>query len=187
MIVRRVLLAFLSFGLVACGDGITAPDYIYGFYRLGAVNGRGFRTPVNPGGFSSSTTTVNPDGTTTIDEFTGGYATLGRRAELAGGVLDGCEVGTIFTTTVFSPTGQLLGESSRTEVDVCTFEFTIGPDEDAPFIEGAQRVDLTLNYFDGNVESGSIGTFGGFTINRDGSVWELDRPGNREPNLPTLF
>ena len=105
--IRRVFLAFLVFGLVACGDGIVTLEDIVGTYTLQTVNGEEY-------GFAFQT--VNPDGTQSITEVTGAQAVLGPQ--------DSCDVGLISNISTYDQFGILTGEMSVTSTDPCTFEFS---------------------------------------------------------------
>ncbi len=94
--IRRVFLAFLVFGLVACGDSPTEPEDVPGTYHLQTVNGRSL--PFSPVLFTSITAwsiTLNQDMTCS--------ETVGLKR----------------TEFVFSS-----GESTKT--DVCTYTFDDG-------------------------------------------------------------
>ena len=105
--VRRVFLAFLVFGLVACGDDGIGPEDIVGTYTSQTVNGEEF-------GFSFRT--FNPDGTQSITEVTGAQAVLGPQSS--------CDVGVTSKISVFDQFGFFLGETTTTSTDPCTFEFS---------------------------------------------------------------
>ena len=107
--IRRASLAFLLFGLVACGDNGTEPDSILGTYTLQTVNDEEF-------GFTFRT--INPDGTQSITEFTAAHMDLNPQSS--------CEVSETFTTTVFDQFGNFAGETTMTSTDPCTFEFSNG-------------------------------------------------------------
>ncbi len=61
--IRKVFLAFLAFGLVACGDS-TGPESDFGIYTLQTVNGEGLPA------------VVEEIGTTFLKEITAGSITL---------------------------------------------------------------------------------------------------------------
>ena len=107
--VRRVLLAFLVFGLVACGDDVVGPEDIAGTYTLQTVDGE----PSPFFGFQS----LNQDGSINVTALTSGHVVLGPGSS--------CERSLTFSTTVFSgPT--LLDESTMTVTTQCTFVFSNG-------------------------------------------------------------
>ena len=107
--VRRVFLAFLVFGLGACGDDGTKPDSILGTYMSQSVNGEEF-------GHTSQS--LNADGTASITEITAEHIVLGPQSS--------CEVNITSTVSVFSG-GVLLGETTMTEtIKAGTFEFSNG-------------------------------------------------------------
>ena len=104
---RVVFLAFLVFGLVACGDNGTEPDSILGTYTSQTVNGEEF-------GYTFQS--FNPDGTQSITEVNGAQAVLGPDS--------GCDVGVTSKISVFDQFGFFLGETTTTSTDPCTFEFS---------------------------------------------------------------
>jgi len=124
--VRRVFLAFLVFGLVACGDDGIGPQDIAGTYTLQTVNGE-------PSPFFTLQS-LNPDGFIELSALAAAHTVLGPQSS--------CTVSLTFETTIFDSFRNLLVESSMTETNPCTFVFTNGA--------------LTLNYTDGKVETGSI-------------------------------
>ena len=138
--IRRVFLAFLVFGLVACGDNGTDPDRILGTYTLQTINGEEFL------GFSRLSN--NAFGGFDVIQVTAAHTVLGPQ--------DSCEASWTETTSVFDANGFLLGTSTMTLPNPCTFEFSDGA--------------LTLNYTDGRVETGSI-VGSTLTITRNGDVW----------------
>ena len=107
--VRRVFLAFLVFGLVACGDNGMEPDSILGTYKSQTLNGEEF-------GFTFQT--FDPStGIQTITEVTAEDIVLDPQSS--------CEVNTTLTESVFDQFG-LLGEMTRVTERTCTFEFSNG-------------------------------------------------------------
>ena len=87
------------------------------------------------------------DGTTEFSALTSGHVVLGPESS--------CERSLTFTITV-TFFNQVVDESSMTVTTACTFLFSNGA--------------LTLNYIDGNVDTGSIAG-STLTITRGGSVW----------------
>ena len=105
---RRVFLAFLVFGLVACGDDSTGLEDILGTYTLQTINEEEL-------GFSFQT--VNPDGTILITVINAAEAVFNPQS---------CAVITNATTTLIDPFGQVRGESSMAVTTQCTFMFRSG-------------------------------------------------------------
>ena len=106
---RVVFLAFLVFGLVACGDNGTEPDSILGTYTSQTVNGEEF-------GYTFQS--FNPDGTQSITEVTAEHIVLGPQSS--------CEVN-ITSTVSFFFGGFFVADTTMTEtIRAGTFEFSNG-------------------------------------------------------------
>ena len=122
--IRRVVLAFLAFGLVACGDDGIGPEDIVSTYTSDTQNGEEF-------GYTFQS--LNSDGSVSVTEVTAEHIVLGPQSS--------CEVNLMSETTVYF-FNQLVDQRSMTVTRLCTFVFNNGA--------------LTLNYTDGNVDTGSI-------------------------------
>ena len=107
--IRRVFLAFLVFGLVACGDDGTGPEDIAGTYTLQTVDGKPspFFVHINE----------DADGVREFFDFNSGHMVLGPESS--------CELSETITHTVLV-FHQVRERSSRTFTTGCTFVFSNG-------------------------------------------------------------
>ena len=64
--IRRVLLALLVFGLVACGVDVTDPGSVSGTYTLRSINGDPLPVVIGPSEITAGSLTLNEDLTCSI-------------------------------------------------------------------------------------------------------------------------
>ena len=136
----RKVLVLCFLASLATCGDSTGPESVAGTYTLRSVNGEPL--PWVQG------VSLREDGLEETLEVTTGHTVLGSDSS--------CEFSSSIVSTVVDVFGNLLSRSIMIETDPCTFVFGNGA--------------LTLNYTDGNVDTGSIAG-SQLTITRGGDVW----------------